>query len=541
MEPRAGTEQAMNEPTIMMPHQHAIRIGLLMAATALLMSWALRHTEASFADGLRYIRQAEQIDRGAWRDGLIGSIDHPLHPLGIVMAHGLVGDEGPVAWQRAALALAFGCIVLLVIPLYLLARDAFGDDTAWLGCLLVMANPLLGSIVANVLSESSFLLFWTWGLWAAIRFLREGRFFWLPLTIGFGVLAYLSRPEGLLLPMGMVLTLGILPLHRATRINWPRWRAAVAFLLLGSLVLAGPYMALKGSVGTKPAIARVLGLAPMSPPDALERDRPLPADQTTLETYRLATERLFKVLRGVVSAPLLPLAALGLLMLRPGPDRARTWLFFAVILLASVIGLVRLHATGGYCTARHGLIPGVILTLAAAHGLTWLMARISFSGKWFGMEQERLLPGPAIWAIVLTLLVVIPRCRDCGPPTLDPFNVYRDTGAWLARNTRSNERILDLTDWSLYFSRRPGYRFAHVYQAPADSQVRWVVLRKPHLDGHWNYTKVVRELVGDRDPAVLVPANPRPGQLQLRIYDRFTRAARVAVGRSSDAEAATQR
>ena len=43
--------------------QHAARISLLMAATAVLLTWALRHDEASFADGLRYIRQAELIDR----------------------------------------------------------------------------------------------------------------------------------------------------------------------------------------------------------------------------------------------------------------------------------------------------------------------------------------------------------------------------------------------------------------------------------------------------------------------------------------------
>ncbi len=331
--------------------QHAIRMCLLMAVTAGLLSWGFRHTEASFADGLRYIRQAEQIDRGDWQNGLVGSIDHPLHPLGIVAAHGLVGGEGPVSWQQAAVALAFGCIVLLVIPLYLLTRDAFGDETAWLGCLLVTANPLFSSILANVLSESSFLLFWTWGLWAAIRFLREGRLVWLPLTIGFGVLAYLSRPEGLLLPMAMVLTLGVLPLHRATRINWPRWVAAVAFLVFGSLVLAGPYMALKGSIGTKPAIARVLGLAPSSHPQGLERERPLPPDQTTLETYRLATARMVRVVRGVVSTPLDPLALLGLVVMAPGRARSRTWLFFGIVLLASAIGLVRLHATGGYCTA----------------------------------------------------------------------------------------------------------------------------------------------------------------------------------------------
>ena len=361
--------------------QHGLRIFLLMATTALLLTWGLRHTEASFADGLRYIRHAQQIDQGAWRDGLLGSIDHPLHPLGIVAAHAVIGGDGPVSWQRAAVALAFGSLVLLVIPLYLLARDTFGDESAWLGTLLFVANPLITSIAVNVLSESTFLFFWTWGLWAAVRFLREGRFSWLPLAILFGILAYLSRPEGMLLPLAMVATLGLLPLHRATRINWPRWWRACAFLVLGSLALAGPFMAMKGGPGTKPAIARVLGLAPASPPDALERERPLPADQSVLTTYLLATGRMLRVIRSAVTTPLLPLAILGLWMVPAGPSRARVWLFFGLILLASAVGLVRLHATGGYCTVRHGLVPAMILILVAGRGLTWLMGTDLGSGK----------------------------------------------------------------------------------------------------------------------------------------------------------------
>jgi hypothetical protein len=333
----------------------------------------------------------------------------------------------------------------------------------------------------------------------------------------------------------MVATLALLPLHRATRINWPRWWGAVGFLVIGSLLLAGPYMALKGGPGTKPGIARVLGLAPWSPPDALERERPLPADQTTFETYALATGRMFKVLRGVVSTSLLPFAVLGLVTLRPSPARARTWLLLGVLILASAVGLVRLHATGGYCTVRHGLVPGLLLLLAAAHGLTWLMGRVSISGKWLGLSRERLRPGPAVLAVVLVVLVVVPRVRATGPAILDPFRAYRDTAAWLARNHRDGERILDLTDWSLYFSRCPGYRLAHVYEAPADPQTRWVVVRTPHLVGHWNYTKVVRELVGNRDPVVLIPDHPAPGQLQVRIYDRFAPAAQVAAAGPSEA------
>ncbi len=166
--------------------QHAARIGLLMVGAAALLGWVLRHSEVCFADGLRYIHQAEQIDGGHWHDGLVGGIDHPLHPMGIAAVHRLLGGEGPDSWQRAALVLCFVSFVLLVVPVYILALELFGDRTAWLAALLVVFNPIVSLIAVNVLSESTFLLFWTFGLWGAVRFLREGRFRWLPLAIGFG-------------------------------------------------------------------------------------------------------------------------------------------------------------------------------------------------------------------------------------------------------------------------------------------------------------------------------------------------------------------
>ena len=54
--------------------------------------------------------------------------------------------------------LCFTCGILLVIPIYLLALELFGSETAWLACLLTIANPIVGFIVLNVLSESTFLL-----------------------------------------------------------------------------------------------------------------------------------------------------------------------------------------------------------------------------------------------------------------------------------------------------------------------------------------------------------------------------------------------
>ena len=334
------------------------------------------------------------------------------------------------------------------------------------------------------------------------------------------------------MPMAMVLTLGILPLHHATRINWPWWWAAVAFLLLGSLILAGPYMALKGGVGTKPAIARVLGLAPGSHPQALERERPLPPAQTTLQTYCLATERMVKVVRGVVSTPLVPLALLGLVVMPPG--HARTDLV-----------VLRGRAAGVGDRARQAARDSRIL-----HGAPRSGSGNHFDpcrGAWPGLADgqdldSRRLAGSARATAPAGSggLGCLARGSDrrtrlhgSGQLIPGPFHVYRDAGAWLAQNAGGDERALDLTDWSLYFSRRPGYRFANVYEAPADPSLRWIIARKPHLDGHWNYSAVLRQLVGQRDPVALIPANPEPGQLQLRIYDRLGPPGQVAAANST--------
>ena len=241
---------------------HAARVGLLLSAAAVLLAWELRRTETSFADGLRYIRQAEQIAAGSWLDGVRSSTDHPLYPLEIAAVHWLSGGAGPASWQQAALWLSFACMVGLVIPTYLLSRELFGDGAAWAACLLVFVNPLTGYIVVNVLSESTFLLPWTFGLWAGVRFLRDGRIGWMIVALGFGAAAYLTRPEGLLLFLALTAALLLSAAFRATRLDAFPWRRLVAFAVAGMVVLVGPFVALRGGLGTKPGIARVLGLAP---------------------------------------------------------------------------------------------------------------------------------------------------------------------------------------------------------------------------------------------------------------------------------------
>jgi hypothetical protein len=113
--------------------------------------------------------------------------------------------------------------------------------------------------------------------------------------------------------------------------------------------------------------------------------------------------------------------------------------------------------------------------------------------------------------------------------------VYVETGRWIAGHSGASERILDLTNWCLFFSGRPGYSFAQVYEAPSDPSLRWVVVRKPHLEGHWRYSRVLCDVIGDRRPVATVPERAGSDhQVQIRIYDLKaggdSRAPAMAVG-----------
>ena len=500
-----------------------------MAGAAGLLFWVTHHAEVSFADGLRYVREAQRIAQGDFSGGMIRAIDHPMHPLAIATVHAVLGGDHPYAWQKSAQVTCFLALILAVIPTYLLARDVFDDDaTACLGCVLVFANPIVGYVAVNVLSESTFLLFWMWGLWASARFLREGRFLWLPPAIAFTALAYLTRPEGLLLHAALVVTLLLLPFHTLTRIYWPRWWAAIGLLVLGPAVLIGPYVAAKGGIRTKPAIARVLGTLPESPPSALERERPLTADQTVFQTYQLAMTRMIRAFRGAVTWPLIPLTVLGACVARKIEDRARLWLFFGVIVTASAVGLVRLHATGGYLTVRHALIPGVLLILLAAHGLVWLMRSVSLDGRTLGLGEGRLRPGPAVWAVVIGLLATWPLFQ-ARTPFRGSFTPYRQAGLWIEEQPGVDGRVLDLTDWSLFFGGKTGEGFEDLDHATPLPETRWLVLREAHLKGHNHAGEIARTLVEGRAPMARFPEHPAPGQLQVLVYDLSVPASPSAV------------
>jgi hypothetical protein len=495
------------------------RVALLMFAASTLLGWLVARTDVFFADGLRYINQAKAIDQGAWAQGLVRSVDHPVYPISIAATHRLIGGSAPRDWQTAAQVAAAGAGVLLVIPIYLVSAEVFGASSAWLACCLIYFLPFNGHVLADALSESTFLLFWTWGLWSILRFLRTGRLTWLWLVITFSVLAYLTRPEGLILLVALVGALVLLSVGRSPGIPVAQRWWVIVVLAVGPVVAAAPFMFMKGGISTKPSMLRVLGLGNPAPAMAVERERPLDRTQSAAKTVLLATRAMLRAVEGATSLPLLVLALLGITSRRSSPTGRRFFVLLGTILGLCILAMIRLHAMSGYCTPRHAMVVAWILIPASAAGLNRLAAALGrFAVRFVGQGMPAQKLESAIRAFILGCCVV--RWAPATLAAIDPgLGGYRQAGEWLAASAHPGEALVDPKGFSIFYADKAGYTFATLGQGIHDPSVRWVVAHEALVYGPWDYSKAIRALVGDRRPIRSFPAKTSRGVSKVYLYD----------------------
>ncbi|QEH37866.1 hypothetical protein OJF2_64580 [Aquisphaera giovannonii] len=498
-----------------------------MAAAAVLLTWLARHTDVIYADGLRYIAQARRFDAGSWKEVFAKGTDHPAYPAAIALTHLARGGIGPADWQAAGQLASVVAGVLLIVPVYLFALELFGTRAAWLACVLTLLVPLTGHVLADVLSEGTFLLFWMFGCWAGLGFLRAGSTRWLIAAVAFASLAYLVRPEGVLLPASLAATLVLSAVVPALRLPRARSLRAAAILLVGPVLLAGPFLLLKGGIATKPAVARLFGLSGRSAAMAVERERPLDPDQTVAATCLAAARAVSRAIAEGVSPILLPAAVAGIALAARRREHARRNVFLAVVASAWILALLRLHATGGYCTARHAMLLSLILIAFAAAGLLALADRAAASVR---ERLRRHVPETAILAAAL-LVVLAVSGRAAIAPVNPGYASYRPAGEWIAANTAADARILDLKGWASFYGCRQGYGFGEIEDALRDPNLRWVVAHDAFLVGPWSYCDIIRGAVAGKACVKSFPETPRRGVAQVHIFDRSIPAVATSGGR----------
>ena len=399
---------------------------------------------------------------------------HPLFPLlilgvfEIAQTFGAVDD--PWVWQRCGqvVTLAAGVAVLLLsgaIARRLTQRLELplnAEAVRVAAIALAALLPLHNWLSADVMSDEVYLAFFL-GAGRILVDLHCGR---TALFAGLlGGLAFLTRPEGAVLPLAglaaLALQVGKSPLYRIA--------SRAALLLIGFAMLATPYWAITGKFSNKKDVMEVAAAsAPLHarapaavalPPGLLLAK----LEMRDVAWYAVAPDTLYTLFRaGRVVIPLLAIAPLWSLR--------RRWLSPALAgLLAAAAGHFALTLLllwkYDYQAPRHLLpVVGVLSVFAAM-----LLARLHGLYRERGIRGGHLLLGIVVYAPLLLIALRVPNGAD---------------GYWVtAANAlrRQDSHIADRTILSGSSARRlvyyAGAKWAYWPEEPEQVAALWRLMR----------------------------------------------------------------
>jgi hypothetical protein len=465
---------------------------LLVIFAAGIRVWLLDHTEVVARDGVGFIRYAWQLGEKPWVDVLRSNPHPPLYPLTVLAVSLPVRSFFPaspsVSMQFSAQLTSVLAGILLVIPMYYLGRTLFDQQVGFWAALIFQALPVSGRVLSDALSEGVFLLLVAGGVLLATLGLRKYSAVYFTLAGLCGGLAYLTRPEGLLIVAGIALVLIGLQTRPANRHPWSRVLACEGSLLIAALAVSGPYMAIIGGFTNKTTGKKILetacfnenlhhgGFEVSAPPMSVAvQSRPLAAGcwaSWCPHIEEFAPSRRLKwslaavcteVLKSFHYSAWLPML-LGLywcrerVLVAPG-----LWILLAIGCLDTLL-LFRVAYSAGYLADRHTLI-------LLMGGLYWATAGIFILGQYLAVlgywlvtkggfpsfasaGWRKMVASGWGWSIFLLLLLTV----SALPKTLEPLHFsragYHAAGVWLAHHIRPGDSVLDPFCWAEYYAGR---------------------------------------------------------------------------------------
>lgn len=522
-------------------------IALVILLGLAVKGWLFVRMEVLARDGVGYIRFAARLDHEPWPVVLRSEQQHPLYPITVNLTHrllrgaGLVSDAA-VDWQSAAQAASLICGLLLVVPMFLLARFFFDSRVAFWAALTFQVLPVPAQITCDTLSESLFLLTSATALLAAVAGLerRNSRAF---LAAGLcGGLAYLTRPEAavvLVLAGLLVLTLQLRP---AWRMPWPKALACWGGLT-AAVIVALPYWLTIGGLSNKPSSLEFF--KPIQ--ESLTWHQPDRDGNSCLLASRFTDGvdgrrfgqvgplyALYEVLDEISKAfnycVWLPLV-LGLPWYGRRLVRSPGLLLVALMILTQLLILWLVAYRVRYVSERHTLLLvlcGCILSMATLFHWVESLPRWWQAGplaRWFAglnrvMEPIRLrkaMEAAFVLAIAagLTQTLKIPHQHRVG---------HKLAGLWLQQNMQPGDKLIDPYGWASFYAGQFLPRAEDEPSAqPAPTRRRFVVVDPADQDLHRRRTiddelariapaKVVFAWPEEHDPHLLVHVGSRRRQ-----------------------------
>lgn len=433
----------------------AMVLALLLAMAVGIHGWVIAHTEVAARDSIGFIRYALALQQHPWLEVLPHAEQHPVYPLAVLavslpVRHFLGTTCESMTFSAQATSALAG--TLLVIPMFLLGREWFDRRVGFWAALLFQVLPAAARVTSDALSDGVFYLLAMTALLQAGRALRKGspvEFALCGLSAG---LAYLTRPEGALIVLTVLVAwLGMQALS-ASRWPWRRVAAGGLALSLAFGTVAGPYMAVIGGFSLKPTPRKFLQLSdetdtlpPVSGQGQLTAGPLLAiwwdggANHTAHPPFYWGVWALGReVVRASQSVFWLPtLLGLwwfrGLVRVNPG--------MIVVLVLACVYALIvaRMAVVVGYLSERHTLF----LVLC---GLFWAAAAQVRLADWLANRTRPVLAVAVLAALAASL----------ASESLRPLHAnragHRAAGLWLREHFHPGDTVLDPFCWAHYYA-----------------------------------------------------------------------------------------
>jgi hypothetical protein len=443
-----------------------IHISILLAVAFCVGIYLVSTTVLIAQDGTNFIEYAKNLETSPI-EAMKSEYQHPGYPFLIIVAHKIakIGHNGSSLWSwiYSAQAVAMIFRLLTVVLLYFVGKKIVGERFSFWAILILILLPDAAEYGSDALSDWPYIFFLSAGFLLLIQGAVSGKW-WL---FGFSGLAagmgYLIRPECAQVVVFGTLWLGLQVFYSGRIISKRKAVFAFALLLVGFLIIAGPYMKLKGAVFPKKQLFQFAPNAQSS--EVYEQGIQICSNSVYAAGFAPSDiAGAWGKLAQRVSETLMWFFVPALLIGVYKYFRKRDWReperFFTIALIAlNVSVMILLYCKFGYMSRRHTL-PLVIFTIFYVPA--GLEALASWLNEKFSKAIERLFAVKAnadFWFMVLLVIGI----AICSPKLLRPIRAekqsYREAAQWLAKNTNEQD-IIAVPDSRIgFYSGRRGVEY----------------------------------------------------------------------------------
>jgi 4-amino-4-deoxy-L-arabinose transferase-like glycosyltransferase len=534
----AVAQRANTESAGVLPATLALSF-IALFAIAMRIAWLMWHGPSEITeDGAEYARIALNLLSGHGYVGLRGTtmfVFPPLYPLAIAaifpLAHNAV---------QAGLAVSLLSGAALIFPIYGIAATCYGRRAGFTAALLTAVLPFLVQLSSVVLADSLFLTLATAGTFFLLRTANDKRAVDAVACGASFALAYLTRPEGLLLELLALAVIVAAFVPRTTE-----RRRIIPLVLAAALpfaVLASPYVVFlsshaghlrvegKSILNLDIGLRMDRGMSYVVAADAIDDSlaqigpeirqdyyfEPAGRTQPPLATIlAFGTHNLVRHVREIAHVAASRLcgtvlfALLAIVGFVAGPwSKRRTW-NQAILVANGVVFAIALASVYHFWDRYFiGFVP--LLIVWAANGIEALTraATARSTARWLRVAPAALA---GAFLVVLVFSMKISFADDA------TNNAEEQAGLWLAQHGGAGSRILSISDQAPFYA--DGTWFMLPY-APSDDAARRYV-QKIHPD----FVVLDREFAAERPYATTWLASGIPIAGAQIVYARSDRGA----------------